>query len=466
MFNDTFYPTPRLLAEALIAPLKLDKGYVLEPSAGKGDILDTIKAKYLYNRYDNTYDNHRMPRMYAVEIQPELRAILADKGYTIVGEDFLQYVPDRHYTHIVMNPPFNHCDDHLLHAWDILVQGEIACIYPITALDNPSEVRKQQVLRLIAAHGSIQELGSFFARGAERRTTAEVAIVRLTKKVEINEDEFGFDVENDPRIAPDMSNEGLDSEVALRSYVGDLLARYRAAIDAFAPYKIAEQRLTHYTQAFTDVKLGNYNIFVDSLTESAWQLILGDPRFQRLLTKRAREMFQAFRQRQTRVDFNEHNVKAMFVELLARQDELLNATIQDAFDTMTKYHKDNVEHFEGWKSNECWRINKRVIVPNCVRYPGYGNWEFSYHKDDEIDDVDRALCLVTGRNFDEITTIVKAVRGTSCGMGETKSTFFKIRMFKKETIHLWWLDDQVRQDFNIAAARGKGWLPPAKGAFA
>lgn len=464
MFNSTFYPTPRPLAEALLGPLKLDKGYVLEPSAGKGDILDTIKEKYAYRiGYDKCYNQHRMPRMYAVEIQPELRAILADKGYTIVGEDFLRYVPDRHYTHIVMNPPFDHCDDHLLHAWNILVHGEIACIYPVTALDNPKEVRKQQVLRLIADHGSIQKLGSFFARGAERRTTAEVAIVRLTKKAAIDEGEFGFDVKNEPRVVPDMGDNGPENELALRSFMGDLLSRYRAALDAFAPYKIAQRRLTHYTNSFTDVNFGDYNAFVDSLTESAWRQILGDPRFQRLLTKRAREMFRDFRQRQARVDFNEHNVKAMFVELLARQDELLNATIQDAFDTMTKYHKDNVEHFEGWKSNDAWRINKRVILPNCVSDPGYGNWNFSYYKNDEIDDVDRALCLVTGKNFDEITTIVKAVRDT--GKSETTSTFFKIRMFKKGTIHLWWLDQQVRQDFNIAAARGKGWLPPAEGAF-
>ena len=99
-------------------------------------------------------------------------------------------------------------------------------------------------------------------------------------------------------------------------------------------------------------------------------------------------------------------------------------------DNMTRWHEENREHFEGWKSNDCWRINKRVIIPNCAEERGYDNWGFSYHKDSEVDDIDRALCLVTGKNFDNILTVVKSVRGAYHSEKETQSEFFKIRMFK------------------------------------
>ena len=143
---------------------------------------------------------------------------------------------------------------------------------------------------------------------------------------------------------------------------------------------------------------------------------------------------------------------------------MLFRSINDAFDNMTRWHEENREHFEGWKSNEAYRVKQRCILPNAVRYD-WGRFDVEYHRGQELSDIDRALCVVSGRNYDGIVTICSAIRG-HCTTQEAYSSFFKMRWFKKGTLHLWWLDEQLRQDFNVAAARGKGWLPPAKGAFA
>jgi phospholipid N-methyltransferase len=89
MFNANFYPTPKWLAQKMIAPFDLADAYVLEPSAGKGDILDVIS---------NKYDRYRKPNLYAIEIEPELRSILEGKGYPVIGIDFLLYEPRIHFT--------------------------------------------------------------------------------------------------------------------------------------------------------------------------------------------------------------------------------------------------------------------------------------------------------------------------------------------------------------------------------
>jgi len=106
-----FFPTPPELIEQLIelADIKADDR-ILEPSAGKGDILDAIRK----NNPDQT--------LHAIEINSTLREILKLKGYTLVGDDLLREEPEKRYDKIIMNPPFENGQDidHVMHACFLL----------------------------------------------------------------------------------------------------------------------------------------------------------------------------------------------------------------------------------------------------------------------------------------------------------------------------------------------------------
>jgi hypothetical protein len=106
-----FFPTPPELIERLLelADITADDR-VLEPSAGKGDILDAIRK------------NNPDQSLHAIEIYSTLREILTLKGYTLVGHDFLSYEPEKRYDKIIMNPPFeNGLDiDHVMHAYPMI----------------------------------------------------------------------------------------------------------------------------------------------------------------------------------------------------------------------------------------------------------------------------------------------------------------------------------------------------------
>lgn len=106
-----FFPTPPELIERLLelADIKADDR-VLEPSAGKGDILDAIRK-----------NNPDQP-LHAIEIYSTLREILMLKGYTLVAHDFLSYEPEKRYDKVIMNPPFeNGLDiDHVMHAYPMI----------------------------------------------------------------------------------------------------------------------------------------------------------------------------------------------------------------------------------------------------------------------------------------------------------------------------------------------------------
>jgi len=108
-----FFPTPspiidQMLDVANIAP----EHRVLEPSAGKGDIAEAIKAVQSKVFLD------------CIEFVPRLCDILGAKGLKHDCLDFLEWKRTE-YDRIVMNPPFENGQDieHVRHAFSLLREG-------------------------------------------------------------------------------------------------------------------------------------------------------------------------------------------------------------------------------------------------------------------------------------------------------------------------------------------------------
>jgi phospholipid N-methyltransferase len=109
-----FFPTPAPLAQRMADALELQPGMtVLEPSAGKGNLADAVRAAEPGAQID------------AIEMSSTLREILKEKGYPLVGSDFMEFKPDELYDRIIMNPPFSKGmdADHVRHAYDMLKPG-------------------------------------------------------------------------------------------------------------------------------------------------------------------------------------------------------------------------------------------------------------------------------------------------------------------------------------------------------
>jgi len=109
---DGYFPTPKPLAERLVDEADIKPGMrVLEPSAGKGSLVDAIKQA------QPTAD------VTAIEPYSSLHDILKAKGHNPLREDFLEHKGQ--YDRIVMNPPFENGQDidHVRHAYDQLAPG-------------------------------------------------------------------------------------------------------------------------------------------------------------------------------------------------------------------------------------------------------------------------------------------------------------------------------------------------------
>ena len=201
LFDSEFYPTPDAVIAKMIEPYGdiLSTATILEPSAGSGAIVDYITAKGLKVPYTTkrgetlTMDvTAKKEKIYTCEHNPELQLILQGKGYRIVADDFLSYVPDTRFNLILLNPPFSTGARHLLHAWDILQGGDIACLLNAETIRNVCTKERERLCAIIAENGSVEYLGPVF-RTADNPTDVDVALVRLHK--EAKEDPFRIDLE-------------------------------------------------------------------------------------------------------------------------------------------------------------------------------------------------------------------------------------------------------------------------------
>lgn len=147
-----FYPTPPSLIEKMLSGLDLRTiQYILEPSAGKGNIIKGILDKHnmLYS-----WDRGKI-NIDCIEIDKNLQSILrqmsADEennNIHLVWDNFLTYNPYKKYDLIIMNPPFNGGERHLLKALDIQRNGgSIICILNAETINNPCNANRQDLVR-------------------------------------------------------------------------------------------------------------------------------------------------------------------------------------------------------------------------------------------------------------------------------------------------------------------------------
>ena len=84
MFDKNFYPTPKAVISKMIEGINLSDQLILEPSAGKGDILDFILDRLLekcpsYLNKDNIKPD-LLDNFYCIEKNPDLQNVLRGKG--------------------------------------------------------------------------------------------------------------------------------------------------------------------------------------------------------------------------------------------------------------------------------------------------------------------------------------------------------------------------------------------------
>lgn len=469
MFNKNFYPTPRIGIVALLEGIEardLAGKVLLEPSAGKGDILDYIET--FCGRY-------LKPKVICMEIEPKLQAILQE-NYTLIGGDFLSDPVHYDVDYVFMNPPFDQGVKHLLRAWDLVKNGEIRCLLNRTNYDNTNTKERKLLKSIIDEYGQVKNLGSIFS-GSERHTNVEVIMVTLKKSTDT-----GFDFKEEFETEDFIFNEnmGASSEIVIRDMLANREARYLASIELYKEFVKAKRKfmscvspLVSSYQPSKYVEAEDFYDFVSQFNGDAWDKLLTESKFSDLLTKRVRDEF-IYNQfpKQKNIAFSKENMIGLLSILMGNRGEILDRCILDVFDLLTRYYKENRVHIEGWKTNEAYKVGMKFILPNVIKeYDNiFKSYTFEYSNEHKVNDLDLIMCFLTGQKMSSIETVKNVLqkefdkhRAGEPISTKVESTFFEIKFFKKGTLHFKFKDKLLWQWFNCRASELRGFpLPEAK----
>jgi len=471
MYNKNYFPTPKAVIELMLDPYKesIKDMNILEPSAGMGAILDHLTF------------NCRVPktRLWACEYDQNLKASLIGKGYKVVQDDFLSYSGALNFDLIVMNPPFDNGEKHLLHAWRIMRTGEIVCLLNEETLKNTYTTDRQILAGIIAEHGTVEYIGDAFST-ADRKTNVRVAMVRLSAKAE--DSTISFSGKKSEKVsAIDLDN--VQSGIEQRDYISALTRSYGKAIESTQALYRAITDFNLYTSAFcsqyespellaaffeTARKSGfsdAHNEFATSFQRIAWNTIFNNTKASGLMTQKVRAKFDKWRESMGGIDLNHENIVMLFDALIQQRKVIADECIVDAFDRITSYAERKAAG-EKWKTNSLYMVPEKFILPNIVEKGWSGGISVCYRSVDMLSDIDRAFCLVSGKSFENISQTYRAISDwCSNHWKEEESEFFEFKCHLKGTVHFKVKDEQLLAEFNRRACSAKGLVLPDEEIF-
>lgn len=491
----SFYPTPEHLTDKLLSGIDWRYiGSVLEPSAGKGD-LAMYAAKKLYNirRGYPVYDDRSLNEAITdsdidcIEIDPLLRNVLDGKGYRVVHDDFLTFETQKRYDLILMNPPFDRGAEHLLHALELCKYGGVvACILNAETIRNPYTSSRQELVKLIEGYeGTIKFIPGAF-KDAERKTDVEAALI----KVNIPKVQPDSTIMDDMRKAPTYKQKIISPEYAeLVRYneIEEWVSRYdfevACGIRLMEEYNAMEPHMLNnpndkYAKPIISLCVNcsdrshgeaTINRYVRETRGKYWRAIFQQKTFTKKLTNNLQQELHSNVEKLKDYDFSVYNILSLLIKMNAKVVGGIEETIINLFDDWTgKYHwsetTSNRHYYDGWKTNDCFRVGKKVIIP-FYAFDGWSKKFRAYSVYSKFADIEKIFdFLDSGRtdwegSLDNALRLAEATENTR----NIDTKYFTATFYKKGTAHLVFKDENLLEKFNLFASMKKGWLPPNYG---
>lgn len=452
MFSPDFYPTPEAVTLKMLEGHDITGKIILEPSAGKGNIIDILKQL-------------GAAEVLSCEINDDLRTIAQTKS-KVIGSDFFK-VESHHISHIhyiVMNPPFSNAVDHILHAYDIAPNGcNIIALCNADTLNNGYSERRKRLINIVEQSGRWENIGDCFS-SAERKTDVNVGLINIRKPGESYSQEFdGFFMEEEPE-------EKTGSGLMPYNVVRDLVNRYIAAVKLFDQQLEIGVQMNNLTHSFYGSSLAFHctekekpktrNDFKKDLQKSGWMYIFRMMDLSKTATKGLREDINKFVENQTGIPFTMKNIYRMLEIVIGTTDQRMDKALVEVFDRVTSHSDENKYYHEGWKTNSYYLLNQKFIIPymcpndkwnssNRITNAYGGYFEL-------IEDMLKALCYISGDQYESFGTLSHACEGHDYGELFTW-TYFEVRAYKKGTMHFKFLDTDLLGRFNQRIAKIKGY---------
>lgn len=460
MFNPDFYPTPPEIIDFMVSEIDLHGKVILEPSAGKGNIVDALKT-------------FGAKQVLTFEKEPDLQRIVTEKS-TLLGDDFLSCTKDQvsHIDAIIANPPFSTGGKHILHMWKIAPEGcEIVALCNSNTLHKDFTRERRELNRIIQDYGKFEDLGDCFSQ-SERKTNVEISLIRLFKPVLSEEKNWdGFFMDEDEESVAGI---GIMAYNEVRSIVN----RYVAAVKLFDQYSEVSDQMNFLLkpvglndgfscQLSYGKAVKTKEDFSRELQKESWKWIFKQMNVGKYVTSGVMEDINKFVEEQQKYPFTMKNIYRMFEIIIGTREQTMNRALVEVFDKLTKHHHDNRYQVEGWKTNSHYLVNKKFILEGCVDYDSrwpsqYVDFRYGSYGVNKMNDLHKALCYLTGSGEElDLARISKREDKWEFGTWYDWG-FFEVKGFKKRTLHCKFKDEKVWAMFNRKIAEIKGFPLPEK----
>ena len=445
------------------------------------DTLETEDSWWSLSEHDMK-DSKNSVEITCVEIDSNLCAILKNRHRLTINADFLDWYSFTHYDTVLMNPPFADGEKHLLKAISLCENGgQICCILNAETIRNPyTTLRQLLIQKLDEYRAEIEYVDNAFA-DAERTADVDVALIyiNIPRKVVSEEVAKGF-------VKGDIYESEYHEFKNTQLYNGDAISLLIEQFNLEARYGIKLINTFQSMQQYvpdgminlfvsgcsdeSDTKWSLQNKYIRRLRQKYWELAFQTKEISGLLTDGARQRYQHEILRFRDFDFTLSNIKQLQIELSQSLDKNIHDAIVNLYDSFTyKYSRENptnVHLFNGWNTNQGFKINpKKIIYPLYLytTYGGWGSWDV-YRLRDFLTEVEKVFTYLDGGRTDgeSVSDILNRLyyKSDKRYAGENLSfKYFDVEVKKKGTIHIKWKCDELVKKLTIIGCKAHGTLP-------
>lgn len=454
--KDEFYPTPDTLIDRMLSGMDFRMiGSVLEPSAGKGDLIrGFLTARWRKLRYDGgeisvdaceidpylrqickynfspeacSQDRKRLHELDRVsyysltpEEQKEKKALEEkrrehdkDNYVRIVHDNFLTYRTGKHYDLILMNPPFSEGDKHLLKALDMQKYGgAIVCLLNAETLRNPYTAARMTLAKKLQEYEAVVEYVDDAFSEAERKAHVDVAIVwvsipeqvddsEIWEKMKKAEDSYDFeDAELTALVPGDYIEQAIqlyNTEVAATM---EFVRQYKALV----PYMPASLDSESYNAKAPIIQLQvgghdfSLNQYMKTVRLKYWTALFNNKKFIGKLTSELQKRFYSKVEKMSDYEFSSFNIKQVALEMSQLMQSGIEEELLKLFDKLSEEHSwypecsNNRHYYNGWSTNKAHKIGKKVILPTNLKSYSWSKDAFDLHTATAyLSDIEKAL---------------------------------------------------------------------------
>ena len=442
---DQFYPTPPSVAEQMLQGIDWRMiQTVLEPSAGKGDlILAAARARYPSRSWTG-----KQLDVDAVEIDPYLREIckynfsearlgelwepygalqklpyeeqqkrkdemnglrmewdlVKSVDLHMVHDDFLTYHTYKHYDLILMNPPFSDGDKHLLHALEMQKDGgSVVCLLNAETIRNPYTATRQLLKRKLAElNAEIRYMDDAFSVDAERRAEVDVAIIKVYIPAAVHESKIYERMKHaqEAEHIPDPELQALVPGDTINQAVQMYNAEVAATMELVKEYNALKP---YMTRSLTEETCGSdpiltlvverdnvyggfdYQKYMRMVRLKYWKALFHNEEFVGRLTSNLRKRFVENVERMANYEFSAFNIKQVLIEMNGSMQQGVQETILNLFDKLTAEHSWYPECANNRHYFNGWKTNQAHKIGKKSIIPANGMYSsYSWNKDESF----------------------------------------------------------------------------------